>query len=260
MMKQEPSLFAAFPWTKFPWSAAPFGVFPNLAAVNVEPNSALAPLQRYNQACGEAIAAALQGFQAIALKQAQLIQTRFSENAGEMRKAGGTNFDWQRGIAAYQEAVKNCQDYGNIVLVEKAQQTSAKAWDMLYKRLAEGVKDWDTGAQTWASGVDMPNAVKEIYERAAADSGSLCDVVHNANANALALMQKRFSAAITEMKDHFPSTASARGTEQLEEAAKCYEHAASSISDTLLRANTEAFEALQAWSIETMKSAGQKAA
>ncbi len=102
---------------------------------------------------------------------------------------------------------------------------------MLYKRLAEGVKDWDTGAGTWASGVDMPNAVKEIYERAAADSGSLCDVMHKANSNALALMRKRFSAAMDEIKGHLPSTASAKGVEQLEAAAQAYERAASTIAD-----------------------------
>ena len=76
-------------------------------------------------------------------------------------------------------------------------------------------------------------------------------------------MQKRFSAVIDEMKTHLPSMSSAKGLEQLQEAAQAYDRAASTISDALLRANTEVLGALQAWSVESVKAgteAGQKAA
>ena len=140
---------------------------------------------------------------------------------------------------------------------EKAQETSAKAWEMLQKRLAEGVQEWNAGAKAWVPGADIPNAVKESYERLAADSGGLFDVIQKSNSNALSLMQKRFSTAVDEMSAHFPAMAPGKGMEKLEAAAHAYERAAHTISDALAKANQEAMEALQAWSAEAMKGGGQ---
>ncbi len=307
MEKQDTSIFASFPWMP-----ASFGALPNAAAAGFDPGSVLASFQQNSQAWIGAMASVLKSFQAIAVQQMELAQSAISAGSEEMQKMAKENLDQHMGLAACQEAFKNAQDYGALVLntnlkafqmlcdqmtnmlgetgkvasetaslesaavktyedvakdtwrnFEKAQETSAKAWEMLQKRLAEGVKEWNAGPNTWAPSVDLPHEVKQSYERLAADSGGLFDVIQKSNANALSLMQKRFSAAVGEMTGHFPALAPGKGMEKLEAATHAYERAASTISDALVRANQEAMEALQAWSAEAMKTGtpgGQQAA
>jgi hypothetical protein len=160
--------------------------------------------------------------------------------------------------AAYEDAARETWQ-----TFEKAQETSAKAWNMLQKRLAEGVKELNSAAGAWSHGnPDVPDAIKESYERLAAGSNSLLDVMQKTNAHALSLMQNRFSAAVEEMTSHFPEAAE-KDFKKPEAAAHIYERAASTISEALIRANREAMEAVQAWSVESMKAgtrAGQRAA
>ncbi len=195
-----------------------------------------------------------------------ILDRRFAESMEEIKALAN---DQTRAAAISKQPELISKTYENAAadawqLYEKAQETSAKAWDMLYKRLAEGIKDWNAEAGNWIAGADAPNAIKEIYQRAAAESGSLCDTMQKSNADALALMQKRFSAVIGEMKTHLaPAGSPAEGIEQLEKAAHAYERAASTISKALLRANNEAMGALQAWTAQSMKAgtaAGPKAA
>jgi len=160
--------------------------------------------------------------------------------------------------AAYEDAARETWQ-----TFEKAQETSAKAWNMLQKRLTEGVKELNNAAGAWShEDADIPDAIKESYECLAAGSSSLLGVMQKTNAHALSLMQSRFSAAVEEMTSHFPEAA-AKGLKKPEAAAHAYERAASTISDALIRANREAMEAVQAWSVESLKAgtqAGQKAA
>jgi hypothetical protein len=198
------------------------------------------------------------------MKAFDTVYGRFAAMWGEMsgltheKAAAGRTLSQGSAAAAYEDAARETWQ-----TFEKAQETSAKAWNMLQKRLTEGVKELNSAAGTRTDeGADIPDAIKESYERFAADSSRLFEVMQKSNANALSLMQKRVSSAVEEITSHCPQIPG-KNVEKLESATHAYERAASTISDALVRANREAMEAVQAWSMESMKAgtkAGQRAA